>query len=91
MNVQQPTRAITLNAIEITFPIGDASIPTAAQQTGHGEPRPGKAAGHIHISRTGRPPAAPRIKIHFTGILNDELRGFYLSKTAQPQLRRYAI
>ena len=30
----------------------------------------------------------PLIKIHYTGILNNELRGFYLSKTAR---RNYAV
>jgi aminopeptidase N/puromycin-sensitive aminopeptidase len=94
--VQETTRTITLNAIEIEFqsvtaymgcfsniacstriPLGapEISLDKEKQQAAFTFPQeifPGKLELHIR----------------FTGILNNELRGFYLSKTAK---RNYAV
>ena len=37
------------------------------------------------------PAGEATIKIQYTGILNGELRGFYLSKTSQAQLCRHPV
>jgi aminopeptidase N/puromycin-sensitive aminopeptidase len=97
VNVLEPTNAITLNAIEIAFqsvtvqPYGKpqragvsldfasesatVSLDAAKEQATFTFPKPiptGKAV----------------LAIRYTGILNNELRGFYLSKTER---RNYAV
>src|SRR5688572_3142375 len=82
-----PAREITLNAAEITF--GDVTLAargTAAQ----------KATVTVDEAReeatfTVRDPLAAgeaELEIRYTGILNDDLRGLYLSETSK---RRYAV
>jgi aminopeptidase N/puromycin-sensitive aminopeptidase len=86
VKVAEPTHSITLNAIEIEFQsvtiasdgpeqTGTVSLDAEKQQATFTFPN-AVAAGNATI------------KIHYTGILNNELRGFYLSKTAR---RNYAV
>jgi aminopeptidase N len=86
VSIQQPMWVITLNAIEITFQsvtilssgpqeTGTVSLDAAKQQATFKFPNPVPAGNAT-------------IKIRYTGILNNELRGFYLSKTAR---RNYAV
>ena len=86
VNIGEPTRLITLNAIEIAFQSvtvdsngsqqsGTVSLDAAKQQA-------------IFTFPDIVPAGNATIKIHYTGILNNELRGFYLSKTAR---RNYAV
>lgn len=84
--LSQPTSAITLNAAEIQFQsvtIGSGSATQTAQVTAD-------AAKEQVTFTVAKPlPAGPAtIHILYTGILNDQLRGFYLSKTSK---RNYAV
>ena len=86
MKIQQPTQSITLNAIEIAFQSVEISA-NGKQQTGSVSLDPGKEQATFTFPET-IPAGSATIKIHYTGILNNELRGFYLSKTAK---RNYAV
>ena len=86
LTLAQPANAITLNAIEIKF------VQVTAQSAGKTMPAevsldPNKQQATFHLPQTLV--AGPvSLNIKFTGILNNELRGFYLSKTAK---RNYAV
>ncbi len=82
----QPVSAITLNAIEIKF---DQVTAEAAGKTIVAKVSldPAKQQATFHFSQT-LPPGPLSLKITYTGLLNNELRGFYLSKTAK---RNYAV
>jgi aminopeptidase N/puromycin-sensitive aminopeptidase len=81
-----PTSAITLNANEITFQ--SVKIEAAGKEQ--------TATFSLDKEKTQATFAVPdelpagnaRLKIEYSGILNGELRGFYLSKTAR---RNYAV
>ncbi|HEX3941089.1 MAG TPA: M1 family metallopeptidase [Acidobacteriaceae bacterium] len=82
------TDAVTLNAAEIHF--GEV----AARIEGSGAPIPGrvtldaaKEQATLHFAQS-LPAGQVTLAIKYTGILNNELRGFYLSKTPQ---RNYAV
>src|SRR5579875_940091 len=86
VDIAQPANSITLNAAEIKFEsveiVSGGTRQTAAvsldankQQATFTFPNP-------------IPAGAATIEIHYTGILNNQLRGFYLSKTAR---RNYAV
>jgi aminopeptidase N/puromycin-sensitive aminopeptidase len=86
VNIEQPTQSITLNAIEIAFQ--SVTIDAGgAEQSGVVSLDAGKQQATFTF-----PDAVPAgnatIKIRYTGLLNNELRGFYLSKTAR---RNYAV
>ncbi|MGD0912564.1 MAG: M1 family metallopeptidase [Terracidiphilus sp.] len=84
--VKQATSAITLNAIEIAFQ--SVTIDAGgAQQTATVSLDPDKQQATFTFSQS-LPAGEATLTIHFTGILNNELRGFYLSKTAR---RNYAV
>jgi aminopeptidase N len=86
VNLQQPTRSITLNAIEIAFQ-SVTILSNGSRQTGAVSLDAGKQQATFTFP--GIVPAGnATIKIRYTGILNNELRGFYLSKTAR---RNYAV
>jgi len=82
----KPTATITLNAAEIKF--GTATIEshgtTVTAKVTTDEDR--EQANIIASSPIAAGPA--RLHIVFTGILNNKLRGFYLSETSK---RRYAV
>jgi len=86
VNIQQSTRSITLNAIEIAFQ-SVTIYPNGPQQTGSVNLDPEKQQVTFTFPKTV-PAGNATIKIRYTGILNNELRGFYLSKTAK---RNYAV
>ena len=86
VNIAQPTQAITLNAIEIKFQSVEI-FPNGPSQTGTVSLDPEKQQATFTFPKTV-PAGNATIKIQYTGILNDELRGFYLAKTAR---RRYAV
>ncbi len=62
-------------------------VPNGSQQTGTVSLDAEKQQATFTFPKTV-PAGNATIKIHFTGILNNELRGFYLSKTAR---RNYAV
>ena len=86
VNIKQPTRTITLNAIEIAF----QSVTVGAGGS--------RDTGTVSLDNDKQQatftfpaaiPAGPAtLQIQYTGILNNELRGFYLSKTDR---RNYAV
>jgi aminopeptidase N len=86
VRVAQPTTAITLHAAEITF--GDVAITTA------GGTQPARvtldAAAETATLVVPQPilPGAATIEMAYAGVLNDKLRGFYLSRANG---RRYAV
>ncbi len=86
VRVLKPTSNIVLNAAEIKF--GDvtlkagSSTQTAKVTTDEKNEMATLALGNV------LPAGAATVHIKFTGILNDQLRGFYLSKT---KARNYAV
>jgi aminopeptidase N/puromycin-sensitive aminopeptidase len=85
VQLQKPTSSITLNSAEIQFQKATVSQ-GASSQDARVSLDPDKEQATLTV---GAPLAAGAAAIHiqFTGILNDKLRGFYLSKT---KFRRYA-
>jgi aminopeptidase N len=86
VTLEHPADAITLNAAEITF----QKVTITAQgstQTATVTLDAAKEQATFHVA--SMLPAGPvSLHILYTGILNSELRGFYLSKTAR---RNYAV
>jgi aminopeptidase N len=86
VQVQQPTDTITLNAAEIKFSSVTAQVagqPVTATVTLDDQ----KQQATFRFPQ--QLPAGPlTLSIEYTGILNNELRGFYLSKTEK---RNYAV
>jgi aminopeptidase N len=82
----QPVDSITLNAAEITFVSVTANVGgndlKATVTTDEA-----KQQATLAFAKT-LPAGKIALKIEYTGILNNELRGFYLSKTAK---RNYAV
>lgn len=86
VTLAQPANSITLNAAEITFK--DATI-TADGNTQTAQVSENKPDQQVTLQVAKEIPAGKAtIKIDYTGILNGELRGFYLSKTPK---RNYAV
>src|SRR5438270_8146183 len=86
VDLSQPTRAIALNAAEITF--RDVTIETAAgRQIATVSLQEGRQTATLRVPRQ-MPKGPAQIHIAYGGILNDKLRGFYLS-TEKDQ--RYAV
>lgn len=86
VSISQPTNSITLNAIEIAFQ--SVTIDSnGSQQTATVTLDAEKQQATFTFPNTVAAGNAT-IKIRYTGILNNELRGFYLSKTAK---RNYAV
>ncbi len=91
VTLAQPADSITLNALEIQFQSVTASRGTA--NTGKREMKADVSLDNAKQQATftfpGTLPAGPvKLKIAYTGILNNKLRGFYLSKAGG---RRYAV
>jgi aminopeptidase N len=86
VHLQKPATSVTLNSAEIE--IKEASIKSADfRQAAFFKTDDKSETATITVPSTV--PAGPaEIHIRFTGILNDKLRGFYLSKTPR---RRYAV
>jgi aminopeptidase N len=86
VHLQKSATAIALNSAELDFKeawIGSADFKQAAAVA---KDEKNETAT---LTVPSVVPAGPaEIHIHFTGILNDKLRGFYLSQTAR---RRYAV
>ena len=86
VDIAQPTAAITLNAAEITF--REVTIESGAtRQTAAVTLDDTRQTATLTVPRP-LPKGAAQIHIRYGGILNDKLRGFYLS-TEKDQ--RYAV
>jgi aminopeptidase N/puromycin-sensitive aminopeptidase len=86
VNISQPTNSITLNAVEIAFQ-SVTVVSNGSQQTGTVSLDADKQQATFTFP-SAIPAGNATIKIRYTGILNNELGGFYLSKTAR---RNYAV
>ena len=82
VTLSAPSKTITLNAAEITFKSVTANSQTAAVSLDADK----QQATFTFPSEL--PAGKVSLAIQYTGILNNELRGFYLSKTAK---RNYAV
>ena len=86
VHVQQPTREITLNAAEITF--GTVTVTAAGRdQQATVTLNAADEQATLHVAQALSAGEA-EIRITYRGVLNDELRGLYLSKANN---RRYAV
>jgi aminopeptidase N/puromycin-sensitive aminopeptidase len=86
LDVKQATKTITLNSSEIAF----QSVTVTAggkEQTATVSTDKEKEQTTFTVPQE-IPAGKASLSIHYTGILNDELRGLYLSKTAK---RNYAV
>ncbi len=86
VSIKQPVKAITLNAVEIAFQsvaITEGSDHQAATISLDNDKEQATFTFAHEL-----PAGKATLAIHYTGILNNELRGFYLSKTAR---RNYAV
>jgi aminopeptidase N len=86
VNVLKPAKTLTLNAAELEFQ--DAGIESGGT-TQKADVRLDAAKEQATLTVEKELPAGPaEIRIRFTGVLNDKLRGFYLSSTPR---RKYAV
>ncbi len=86
VTLAQPSASITMNAAEITF---QSVKVTANGNTQNAKVSEDKPKEQVTLRVPNAIPAGPAtIQIEYTGILNNQLRGFYLSKTAK---RNYAV
>jgi len=86
VTLDEPADHITLNALEIAFQSATVSA-AGKQQTAIVSLDPEKEQATFTFPEK-LPAGKATLSIAFTGILNDKLRGFYLSKTAR---RNYAV
>ncbi|MEO6965385.1 MAG: M1 family metallopeptidase, partial [Acidobacteriaceae bacterium] len=82
----QPSTSITLNAAQITFQHVEITADGKTQTASVTENKPDEQVT-FHVAQE-LPAGSVTIQIAYTGILNDQLRGFYLSKTSR---RNYAV
>jgi len=84
--IEQPVDAITLNSAEIKFQSVTTTL-NGKDLTAKVTEDPEKQQAILNFGRK-LPAGKLKLNIQYTGILNNELRGFYLSKTAK---RNYAV
>ena len=84
--LKSPSDTITLNSAEIAFQSVTATA-QGQQVLATVSLDPGKQQATFHFDHS-LPAGHVTLAIRYTGILNNELRGFYLSKTAR---RNYAV
>jgi aminopeptidase N len=80
--LDEPSKTVTLNALEIKI-----SSVTSGSQSGQVDFDPAKEQATFTFA-TPLPAGKASLHIVYAGILNDKLRGFYLSKT---KARNYAV
>jgi aminopeptidase N len=86
VNIKQPVKSITLNAAEIKFE-SVAIYPQGPKQTATVTLDASKEQATFTFANEV-PAGSATLEIHYTGILNNDLRGFYLSRTMR---RNYAV
>ena len=86
VTLAQPSTSITLNAAQITFQQVTITADGKTQTANVTENKPEEQVT-FHVAEE-MPTGNATIQIAYTGILNDQLRGFYLSRTAR---RNYAV
>ncbi len=85
VDVRAPSTTITLNAAEIDF--DDAAV-TSGGRTQKAQVSTDAAKETATLSVAEPVTGAASIDVRFRGILNDKLRGFYISRSAK---RKYAV
>lgn len=78
VNIKQPAHSITLNAIELKIQ-SVTILASGPRESGAISFDPAKEQATFTFPKT-IPAGSAALEIHYTGILNNELRGFYLSK-----------
>src|SRR5271166_2707544 len=86
VSLSEPTDHITLNAVEIVFDSVSVTVGGKEQKAAVSLDKEKEQATFTFPATL--PAGKATLAIHYTGILNNELRGFYLSKTAK---RNYAV
>jgi aminopeptidase N/puromycin-sensitive aminopeptidase len=86
VTVLEPTSTVTLNAIEIAFQSVTVTVAGNSQKAVVSLDKDKEQATFTFAEKL--PAGKATLDIHYTGILNNELRGFYLSKTDR---RNYAV
>jgi aminopeptidase N/puromycin-sensitive aminopeptidase len=87
VRLDKPSKAITLNAIEIKF--GKVTVTAAGGEEQTATVTTDEKVEQATFTVANELPAGVvKLHIEYTGMLNNELRGFYLSKTAK---RNYAV
>src|ERR1039458_3842953 len=86
MNLAEPANRITLNAVELDLKSVAVIAGDKEQQAAVTLNKAKEQATFTFVDKL--PAGKARLAIAYTGILNNELRGFYLSKTAK---RNYAV
>ncbi|MDP9266885.1 MAG: M1 family metallopeptidase [Acidobacteriota bacterium] len=87
-DVNRATKDIVLNALEIEFQLVTIqALPSGPVQTARVSLQPEKEMATLSVDQE-LPQGPVEIKIRYTGILNDQLRGLYLSKGSN---RDYAV
>ena len=86
VNIRAATRSVTLHAAEITF--GDVTITAAGRTQSAQVSLDPKVETATFTVPQEIPAGTAAIQITYTGILNDKLRGFYLSRANG---RKYAV
>jgi aminopeptidase N len=85
VDVKTPTADVTLNAAEIRFE--SVTIDAGGEQRATVNANDAAEQATFHVDRP-LPAGAATIRIRYTGTLNDQLRGLYLSRANH---RRYAV
>src|SRR5271166_4401988 len=86
VSLSEPTDHITLNAVEIVFDSVSVTVGGKEQKAAVSLDKEKQQATFTFAEKL--PAGKATLAIHYTGILNNELRGFYLSKTDR---RNYAV
>jgi aminopeptidase N/puromycin-sensitive aminopeptidase len=86
VTLRKPASSIVLNSAEIEFQ-GVSIAAKGSTQTASVSKNEQLEQATLAVPNE-IPSGSAEIRIHFTGILNDKLRGFYLSETSR---RRYAV
>jgi puromycin-sensitive aminopeptidase len=83
LEITEPTSEIVLNAVELT--ISEATITSARGDAHRGVPAADEPAERCRITfASALAPGTWRLRLAFTGTLNDKLRGFYRSSYKDP-------
>jgi aminopeptidase N len=88
VDIAQPTRTVVLHALDIAFQTVTITAAGTAAQTASVTLNEPMQTATLTVPKA-LPKGAADIKIVYTGILNDKLRGFYLSTEASG--RRHAV
>ncbi len=86
VSIKAPVKTVTLNAVEIAFQ--SVNVSAAGKEQAATVTLDEKREQATFSFPDTLPAGKASLTIHFTGILNNELRGFYLSTTSR---RNYAV